>query len=260
MDTSSFNESRSSDATFGPAVHVTPSKSAPSIIVVCEHATNRVPETLGTLGLDAQSLDAHIAWDPGALGVAQALSQHLDAVQVHGGISRLVYDCNRPPQAHDAIPVTSEIFAIPANANLSEKDKAVRAANVYAPFRDMLSQTITNNRDTLALMVTVHSFTPIYRGQPRDVELGLLHGKDPRFATAMLAAKPASITLNTQLNAPYSATDGVAHTLDVHAAPINLLNVMLEIRNDLIQTSAQQSEIAEALALWISTTRDGFTS
>ena len=78
-------------------------------LVVCEHASNRIPEVLGDLGLDqAAARESHIAWDPGALGVATALAARISAPLVHGSISRLVYDCNRPPDAASAIPETSE--------------------------------------------------------------------------------------------------------------------------------------------------------
>lgn len=244
-------ESHDSRSGFGPVVHIEPAAGAPSVLVVCEHASNRVPQFLGDMGLSDDALRSHIAWDPGALPVARMMAQDMSAALVYGGVSRLVYDCNRPPEAADAMPASSEDIAIPANTNLSAEARAERVVQVYRPFAAALSEEIAQNRETLRLMITMHSFTPVYRGQNRAVELGLLHGTDDRFAKAMMATPPADLAYDTRLNEPYSAADGVAHTLDVQAAPQGLLNVMIEIRNDLIRTPEQQRAMADCLTPWI---------
>lgn len=251
-------ESQHMASDFGTVVHTDAADGAPSVIVVCEHASNRVPAFLNDMGLGRDGLDSHIAWDPGALGVARSLASAMGAPLVYGGVSRLVYDCNRPPDASDAMPEQSEDRVIPANASLTNAQREERTEAVYRPFARALSDEIVRNRKTLELMVTVHSFTPIYRGEHRAVELGILHGLDDRFAQAMLAAAPAGLGLVTRLNEPYSAADGVAHTLDAQAVPNGLLNVMIEIRNDLIRTPEQQQAISAQLAPWISRTLSGF--
>ncbi|MCK0141149.1 N-formylglutamate amidohydrolase [Aliiroseovarius sp. F20344] len=240
---------------FGPAVHVDLSGNLPDVVVVCEHASNRVPDHLENLGLDEEALTRHIAWDPGALPVAQALADHMSALLVYGGISRLVYDCNRPPEAADAIPARSEVFDIPANTGISEADRAARVRNVYQPFSDTLAGQIVKHRTSLELMVTMHSFTPTYRGREREVQIGILHGDDDQMAQAMMRTIPADLELNVQLNEPYAAVDGVAHTLNVQAVPHGLPNVMIEVRNDLIEASMQQAEMARKLADWIATAK-----
>lgn len=227
------------------------------VLLVCEHAANRIPDFLGDMGLTAEARESHIAWDPGALGVARHMAAQMSAPLVHGGVSRLVYDCNRPPDAAGAMPVRSEQYDIPTNATMSADDRQIRVENVYVPFSDALSGQITQH-PSLQLMVTVHSFTPVYHGQMRDVELGILHGKDDRFALAMMQAVPTDSPYVTRLNEPYSATDGVAHTLDTHAWPNGLANVMIEIRNDLIRTSDQQCAMAGHLVPWINQTLAGF--
>lgn len=247
------------DPAYGPAVARTPASPEAQVLVVCEHASNWIPPGLSDLGLDAEAKRSHIAWDPGALGVAHELAAALGAPVVEGCISRLVYDLNRPPESPTAIPATSEVFSIPGNRDLSEAAYAERVAAVYEPFRAALADEIATRKGKLRLLVTVHSFTPVYNGTPRAVELGLLHGRDDRFALEMMARQPEGIMWDVRLNEPYSATDGVAHTLDLHACDTGLLNVMLEIRNDLIATAEQQKAWAEALAPWIKTTlEEGF--
>lgn len=223
-------------------------------LVVCEHASNCVPERYHRLGLSEQALASHIAWDPGAYLVAAELADLLSAPLVHGGLSRLLYDCNRPPEAPDAVPAVSEIYDIPGNTRLSEDEREQRVAQIYLPFRDRLSREIAARRASLAALVTVHSFTPSYRGERRSVEIGILHGQDPAFAEAMLARSPAENRFETRLNEPYSARDGVAHTLDAHGSANGLLNVMLEIRNDLIETPQTCAAMARLLAPWLGET------
>jgi predicted N-formylglutamate amidohydrolase len=239
------------DSTFGPAVGILSAPESAEMIVVCEHASNHVPENLNCLGINDEVLQSHVAWDPGALGVAQHMATVFSAPLVQGEISRLVYDCNRPPEAEDAIPARSEIHDIPGNMNLTPDQRQQRIDWVYEPFRVALADEIASRQSTLRLMITVHSFTPEYRGQKRDVEIGILHGDDARFAQAMMVTQPGGSPYLTMLNQPYSAADGVAHTLDLHGTANALPSVMLEIRNDLITTGTKQVKMANMLAAWI---------
>jgi predicted N-formylglutamate amidohydrolase len=241
------------DQEFGPVVHVRPAGPDADVILVCEHASNRFPAG-DAFGLPPELRESHIAWDPGALGVAEGLAERLAAPLVHGGVSRLVYDCNRPPEAHDAITERSETFDIPGNASISDAARRQRVERVYHPFRDRLAGEIETRRAALALLVTVHSFTPVFYGRKREVELGILHGSETCFALEMAATRPPGCALDTRINEPYGPENGVTHTLDLHGTPNGLLNVMLEIRNDLIDTADRQWEMAEMLAPWIRAT------
>jgi predicted N-formylglutamate amidohydrolase len=245
---------------FGPAVHLVPGSSGGTgaeVIFVCEHASNRIPDGLRGLGLSDEARQSHIAWDPGALDLARTMAAQTGSTLVHGGISRLVYDCNRPPEADSAIPERSEAYAIPGNAGLPAEVRQARVDAIYRPFHDQLAERIRALRPVLSLMVTVHSFTPVYHGQRRAVEIGILHGKDPAFAQAMMRTAPPDTAHITRLNEPYSAADGVAHTLDMHGAVNGLASVMLEVRSDLIATEAQQARMAALFVQWIGRTRAG---
>ncbi len=217
------------------------------VLLVCEHASNRIPPHLDGLGLDQDTQNSHIAWDPGALAVAQKMSNLLDARLVASTVSRLVYDCNRPPQAPGAMPARSEIHDVPGNTNLTDIEKTERISKVYNPFRNMVSDTLTASAKP-PVLVTIHSFTPVYMGQQRTVDIGILHDDDSRLADAMLALAPDRTGLNIRRNDPYGPEDGVTHTLKLHALPRGLLNVMIEIRNDLIATTGQQLNFAKILA------------
>lgn len=216
-------------------------------LLVCEHASNAIPASLGTLGLGGEALDSHIAWDPGALAVAREMSRLLDAPLIAARLSRLVYDCNRSPEAPDAIPVKSERHAIPGNSSLDDAAREARIAHVYEPFRDALTECL-DARPCPPVLLTVHAFTPVYHGARRDLELGVLHDADSRFADALLTQAEAEADLVVRRNAPYGPDDGVTHTLAEHGVRRGLLNAMLEIRNDLIAERAAQKAMAERLS------------
>lgn len=234
-----------------PAAEViNPGGGAP-LILVCEHASAAIPESLHGLGLCSEDLLSHAAWDIGALAVAKRLSAILDAPLVASRVSRLVYDCNRPPEAPDSIPARSERIEAPANANLSVAERLARISEVYEPFRALLTGTIVGKGPALPALITVHSFTPVFFGVLREVELGILHDADDRLARAMLAAAPASTSLKAVLNEPYGPRDGVTHTLKEHALEAGLLNAMIEIRNDFIGDHSGVETVSGELARMI---------
>lgn len=217
------------------------------VVLVCEHASRQIPVQLGTLELDADALQSHIAWDPGALAVSRLLSEALDATLVFQRFSRLVYDCNRPPESPAAMPSVSEIYIIPANAALSNADRQMRVDEIYTPFHRAIHALIQERLKGKIppVLVTIHSFTPVYHGVPRTVELGILHDADSRLADTILSQHSPFRTLR---NAPYGPQDGVTHTLKLHAAANGLLNVMIEIRNDLLSSESGQRVMADTLA------------
>ncbi len=219
------------------------------IVLVCEHASNVFPAEWGDLGLTAAQRHAHIAWDPGALDLARGLSRRLDAALIHAPVSRLIYDCNRAPDMPGAMPTRSEVHDIPGNATISPEERLHRTRAIYLPFHDALHGLIMH-REALGLqpvIITIHSFTPVYFGKPRRVEFGIIHDADPTLAQAIHRAA-RSTHLVAEVNQPYSAADDVTHTLRVMATPYGLPNAMLELRNDLIATADAADAMAETLA------------
>jgi len=219
---------------------------APTLLV-CEHASNHIPDSLNMLGLSEEVRRSHIAWDPGAYAVASHLSKMLDAPLVASKVSRLVHDCNRPPDATDAMPAKSELFEVPGNRDLSTVERQERVQRYYLPFERAVQAAIVRFKTAPAL-VTIHSFTPTYYGQSRAVELGILHDEDSRLADAILALAPEQTSLITLRNEPYGPEDGVTHTLKTHAIQNKLPNVMIEIRNDLISTPEDVLNVATMLS------------
>ncbi|MCK0167227.1 N-formylglutamate amidohydrolase [Jannaschia sp. S6380] len=239
---------RDAELSEGPVRVIRPGGTS-SVLLVCEHASAFIPPEFANLGLSTEARRSHAAWDPGALAVAEGLSARLDAALVSGTVSRLVYDCNRPPDAPDAMRERSEVFDVPGNRNLSAADRAARVRVFYDPFRAALADRIA--RAEAPVIVTLHSFTPVFHGQRRAVEIGVLHDSDARLADAMLAVAGDHTDAVVRRNEPYGPDDGVTHTLRAHAVAGGHPNVMLEIRSDLIATKAQQAAMAGMLAGWL---------
>jgi predicted N-formylglutamate amidohydrolase len=232
-----------------PAEVFNPGKQA-AVCLVCEHASPDIPHSLSDLGLAPVDRYSHAVWDIGAADLAKVLADTLKAPLVTSNVSRLVYDCNRKPGAEGAIPEKTESVEIPGNRGLDAARRNARMIEVYEPFRDLLAKTL-NTFTTKPALITIHSFSPTWFGKPRDVEIGLLHDSDDRLARRMLEAAPKCA--KTRLNEPYSASDGVMHTLRAHAVPRGLQNVMIEIRNDLISDPAGIARMASHIAGMLTT-------
>ncbi len=218
-------------------------------LIACEHASNWLPAKYGTLGLAHADMLRHIAWDPGALPVALKLSGMLDATLVEAGVSRLAIDCNRPLDAPDLIPQISETTLIPGNAALTAKDRAERIALSWQPFHETLdaviAERVTAGRPTF--LVTIHSFTPVYKGAQRPWEIGVIHDDDERLSAPLIDALKGLGRFTVGDNQPYAPADRVYFTLERHARLRGLPCVMIEIRNDEIADDAAQTAWAGLL-------------
>jgi len=236
---------------------INPNGKAP-IVLICEHASNFIPSFLHDLGLSSEGMSSHAAWDIGAYEMACKISELLDAPLIASKVSRLVYDCNRAPESGVGIPSKSEIIEVPGNINLSESEKNDRINFVYKPFHELISKTIYNP-DRLVLseqhasptIITVHSFTPVYFGEERSVELGILHDKDDRLAKLMMQEAIGRTQLKTEFNSPYDVSDNVMHTINKHARKQGFMNVMIEVKNDLLANSSDINKIATDLSIVI---------
>jgi len=238
-------------------VKVTNADGVANLVLVCEHASCYIPARFNNLGLTPEAAVSHIAWDPGAYEVATRLSALLDAPLVAQQVSRLIYDCNRPEHDPRAMPEKSEIYAIPGNENLSADDRQQRIDAFYTPFHDKLASVIEDKRRTGQQpdIITVHSFTPVFLNKKRDVEIGVLHDTDARLADSLLTTCKTDGRFDVRRNAPYGPEDRVTHTLQTQAIPLGLPNVMLEIRNDLINTAQRQKSVAEWIAKHVASAR-----
>ena len=137
------------------------------LVLVCDHASNRIPQQLHALGLTVEVLQTHVAWDLGALLVARYLSWHLDAPLVSSGYSRLVIDCNRHPENPDSIPACSNGITVPGNRGITEKEIMARRQGLFYPYHDAIDRLLQTRINRPTFLLSIHSFTPVLRGIER---------------------------------------------------------------------------------------------
>ena len=219
-------------------------------LLVCDHASRLVPHSLGSLGLDDTQLASHIAWDIGAAGVAKRLSTALDATLLLQSYSRLVIDCNRPPGSESSIPTRSEYVRIAANEGLTTADVAARVTEIFAPYHAAISTVLDQRRaaGTRTVLISMHSFTPVYLGESRPWKIGLMFRKDLRLGHALLELLRQDVSLQAGENLPYAISDDTDYTIPVHGEARRLPHVGIEIRQDLVTDTLGQQEWATRLA------------
>jgi predicted N-formylglutamate amidohydrolase len=206
-------------------------------VLTCEHAGNAIPTALGTLGLGGADLSRHIAWDIGAATTARRIAESIDSPLVLQRYSRLVIDCNRPPDAPDAIPAVSDGTIIPGNQEVSSAEHAARHDEIHQPFHQSIRALLDERtgRDCSPALIAFHSFTPALDVNPgfRPWDMGLLYNRDARLADLFLSTFDA-IGHGYQVahNQPYSVCDETDYTLPVHGENRGIYNLLLEIRND----------------------------
>jgi predicted N-formylglutamate amidohydrolase len=205
-------------------VRVLRSDGSSDLFLTADHAGRAIPRSLGRLGLPPGELDRHIAWDIGIAGVTERLSSAMDATAVLQTYSRLVIDCNRNPSVPSSIPEISEATPIPGNLDLTQQQRDARR---------------TAQRRTI--YVAMHSFTPVFKGESRAMQVGILYNRDARLAYIMLDLLRAEGDLVIGDNAPYAVSDATDYGVPVHAERRGLPHAEIEIRQDLIADEAGQA-------------------
>ena len=215
-----------------------------------DHAGRAIPRRLGTLGLPESERARHIAWDIGIAGVTERLSEALDATAVLQTYSRLVIDCNRQPGLDSSIPTISEVTAIPGNDGLSPAEREARLREIFAPYHEQIAELIEARAAAgrRVVLVAMHSFTPVFKGVRRQVEVGILYNRDARLPHILLDLLDAEGDLAVGENEPYAVGDLTDYTVPVHAERRGLAHVEIEIRQDLIADEAGQAEWAARLS------------
>jgi predicted N-formylglutamate amidohydrolase len=218
-------------------------------LILCDHASNAVPPDLGDLGLSPAEFQRHIAYDIGAAAVTRLLAHRLGAPAILTRFSRLIIDPNRGRDDPTLVMRLSDGAVVPGNAKVDEAEIAARIERFYDPYDAAITAHI--HRALAAghppVIVTVHSFTPNWRGWPRPWHVGILWDADERFARPLLDGLSAEEGLVVGDNEPY---DGAlaGDTIDRHATVRGLANALIEIRQDLIASDEGAEEWAERFA------------
>lgn len=217
-------------------------------VITCDHATNAVPCDInnGDLGISAEDMARHIAYDVGAAGVSLALAERLNSPAILSNFSRLVVDPNRGEDDPTVLMKLYDGTIIPANRHADAAEKERRLATYHRPYHNAVAELLAQRQDPV--IIAMHSFTPQLAGRPpRPWHIALLYADDTRLALPLLDRLRAEHDLCVGANEPYGGhLEG--DSIDRHAIRNDLPNVLIEIRNDLIKTEDQQLAWADRLA------------
>jgi predicted N-formylglutamate amidohydrolase len=223
----------------GPAYRLIREDAEHPVLLVCEHASRFIPAALNDLGLDETAAREHIAWDIGALALAERLSETLGATLLSANYSRLLIDLNRPLHVADSIPAQSEIYQIPGNHSLDDATRQYRQRCLFHPFHDRLRSLVDERlaANRTVRVVGIHSFTPVFYGQPRALEAGVLFGAAQEYAQHIVDGLSRH-SLRAAGNQPYKINPLTDMTVPVHGDARGLDSVLIEVRNDLLRDPA----------------------
>jgi predicted N-formylglutamate amidohydrolase len=213
-------------------------------VILCDHASNRIPPELNNLGLAPSELERHIAWDIGAAGVATQLSSILDAPAILCCTSRLVIDCNRQLDTADLIPEISDGTPIPGNRNLTPPERQSRIDQWFESYHAAIESVIEERQFALS----IHSMTPCLAGNVRPWQVAISSHRDRTLAQPMLdnLRRQGDITVGD--NEPYDLDPSVDYTIPFHAMRRKMPYLQVEFRQDEVADAAGQLRWARRFA------------
>lgn len=222
---------------------------ASPFLLTADHYGRLFPLALGDLGVSESERERHIAWDIGIAGVAERLSDMLDAHLIAQRYSRLVIDCNRPFDSPSSIPLLSETTEIGGNGGLTREQITMRRDEIFLPYHQHITMALdARARDRRpTILVALHSFTPVYAGIARPWHIGTLYNRDPRLPHLLRDLLREDLELVVGDNQPYAVSDTTDYTIPVHGEQRGIIHTGIEIRQDLVAKRGGQHEWAERL-------------
>lgn len=219
------------------------------VLLLCDHASNRIPTEYAQLGLPDSALQQHIAFDIGTAALARLLTQRFNCAAVLSGYSRLLIDCNRQPGDPTSIIEVSDGITVPGNQTVSDEEAAFRLETFFWPYHHAVTQTLAQlwRHGPAPAVISLHSFSRYFSGLSRPWHIGVLWNHDPRIAQPLLRwlhERHPDLVIGD--NEPYSGRE-VGFTVDHHAGAAGLPHIALEIRQDLIADPAGQAHWADII-------------
>ncbi len=228
-----------------PAAGAENAGAAAPFLLIGDHAGRAVPARLSDLGLAPEIFETHIACDHGVKGLGLRLASELRACFIHQRYSRLVIDCNRPPGAADSIPAISDGVVIPGNDRGDEATPQARRRAIFDPYHARIEGELEarSAKGRSTVLVSLHSFTPVFQGFARPWRFGVLHRGDSPFSAAMLTLLRETLGEEVGENEPY-AMDDTDYTVPAHRQGRTVDYLELEVRQDVIATTGDQATVA----------------
>ncbi|MGH1417295.1 MAG: N-formylglutamate amidohydrolase [Hyphomicrobiaceae bacterium] len=231
------------------AYEIVPGRADAGLIILCDHASNTLPDEYGTLGLDPKQLERHIAYDIGCEGVSRTLAKMLNAPAILTRYSRLLIDPNRGEDDPTLIMRISDGAVVPGNRHICSVERDKRLNTYYRPYHQAIDALIDQCQATgvTPTLFSIHSFTENWRGYSRPWHVGILWDQDARLAKPLLDVLAAQTDLVVGDNEPYS---GEMHgdCMWQHGTCRNLPHAIVELRQDLIGSIDGQNHWATRLA------------
>ena len=229
---------------------IIPGDPSHSLVILADHAMNRLPAEYGDLGLSAEAFTRHIAYDIGVEDVTRGLAARLKVPAVMGCFSRLLIDPNRGEDDPTLIMKLSDGQVIPANHPLTGEERERRLNLFHRPYHDTVATVIAETwrkSGKPPLVISLHSFTHAWKGVARPWHAGVLWDTDPRAARLMIDQLSADPALVVGDNEPY---DGALRgdTMHRHCSMTGIAHALLEIRQDLIGETAGVESWVDRLA------------
>lgn len=222
------------------------------LILTCEHASHDVPTEYDNLGISEEELHRHIGWDIGARAVVEIVSKTLDAPAVCSGYSRLLIDCNRDLQDNDLIITHSDGTEIPGNTNVSAAERKKRLSQLYYPYHKAIDQMIENMVQHMGAgkvrLLSLHSFTPVMKGQDRPFDIGILFDRYEELAQELGQQLQQEGGYRVRHNEPYSGYDGLIFSARNHGGRHRLVYLELEINNGLLVEPDSIARMGKAIS------------
>jgi predicted N-formylglutamate amidohydrolase len=215
------------------------------ILFTCEHASNRIPAPWRPRPADQKLLQLHWGYDIGARNLTEALVGLGLGDAVMARFSRLLIDCNREPSDPTAILEHCDEGSPHFNQRLSLEERTRRIQRFHKPFHQALDARLQSC--PARLLISIHSFTPSFRGQSRPWQAGVLFDRFDELAESWVAALQAQ-GLNTAANEPYSGKAGLIYSASRHGHTHKIPYLELEIRQDCIASKRAAKHMARKIA------------
>ncbi len=221
----------------------------PEILILCEHASNRVPSKWQSLGLTEDEMNQHYAVDIGTSALSKAVAERLGCCALLAGYSRLFLDLNRVLEDATLIPDRTTDRIIPGNKDLSDDERGLRIAAAYTPFHDTASSLVDElcQRFGHMVIVSIHSFTPVMNGEERP-HGAVIFDDRPDLAHQFAATLSDDGRYTIGENEPYSGYEIKSPSFEMYAKPRNLGRIGLEVRQDLLVSEHSIQDWADRIA------------
>ena len=229
-------------------------KPGQSWILLGDHAGSFFPGRTKQLGLSLADRERHITYDLGIKALLERLFILTGATILMGNYSRLVIDLNRPLSYADSVTLQSDGIPIPGNQDANDQDLWQRQEEIFWPYHRAIEATLKNllGHGLKPKIMSLHSFCCQLQGfEKRPWHAGVLWNKDDRLAGKLYNFLKQKTKWQIGNNQPYSGQDPCSFTLPFHAEPLDLPHVLLEIRQDMLESTAQVEDWALLLADFI---------